>query len=115
MVQGTDMDSNTLCDLGKAMNTQLNDVSAKEVQLLNAMQGVSQGVQSFNRENKTLLNETKQSIDRMNHNSLAYKQTIHKMKDTTNQIDSVTAMDETTQEKCRHKTYNLLYGRPLPL
>jgi len=99
MVQGTDMDSNTLCDLGKAMNTQLNDVSAKEVQLLNAMQGVSQGVQSFNRENKTLLNETKQSIDRMNHNSLAYKQTIHKMKDTTNQIDSVTAMDETTQEK----------------
>jgi len=99
MVQGTDMDSNTLCDLGKAMNTQLNDVSAKEVQLLNAMQGVSQGVKTFNRENKTLLNETKQSINRMNHNSLAYKQTIHKMKDTTNQIDTVTAMDETTQEK----------------
>jgi hypothetical protein len=99
MTQGTDMDSTTLCDLGKAMNTQLNDVSAKEVQLLNAMQGVSQGVHTLNRKNKTLLNETKQSIDQMNHNSLAYKQTIHKMKDTTNQIDSVTAMDETTQEK----------------
>jgi len=108
MVQGTDMDSNTLCDLGKAMNTQLNDVSAKEVQLLNAMQGVSQGVQSFNRENKTLLNETKQSIDRMNHNSLAYKQTIHKMKDTTNQIDSVTAMDETTQEKMQRQNIQFI-------
>jgi len=35
----------------------------------------------------------------MNDNSLTYKQTIDKMNDTTNQIDSVNAMDENTQRK----------------
>lgn len=98
MVQGTAMASNTLCDLGKAMNTQLNDVSMKEAQLLNAMQGVSKGIQTLNHQNKTLLKDTKQSIDRENDTSLKYKQTMHKMNDT-NQIDSVNAMEETTQQK----------------
>jgi len=99
MVEGTTMDTNTLCDLGKAMNTQLNDVSAKEVQLLNAMQGVSKGIHTLNHKNTTLLKDTKQSIDRMNDNSHRYKQTIRKTNNTTNQMNSVNAMDETTQQK----------------
>lgn len=99
MVEGEAMDSNTLCDLGKAMTTQMNDVSMKETQLLNAMQGVNKGIKKLNHQNKTLLKDTKQSINRMNDNSLTYKQTIDKMNDTTNQIDSVNAMDENTQRK----------------
>ena len=35
----------------------------------------------------------------MNDTSLTYKQTIHNLNDTTNQMETVNAMDETTQQK----------------
>lgn len=99
MTQASNMDANTLCQLGEATSNQLKELSKRELELAKATQNVSTHMSTLNDEANAINQEMIQSLTQSEKDVIQYDKTVDDIKTTQKQLISISASeDDTTLE-----------------